>query len=235
MKLHTRQLGVDLSNPLDCVTEKLVYGDRLYPGEAVCFVDATAGAIEFGLDDEGHPIFWDHHNHDPEVLIWTNKVVQGEYLELQDDALVLFEHEFGRAVWGVGNCGVGRGQENPREDATDPAYQMSISDQGVVSLGQQDSLESPLWTLNLEGTVVDNCPPFVPLAERPLDVTSSIDCDDCSSDDNDFEDPLIVTTFVLVALLFLGTTGLAISKLLKTPRVDSNDDKGNEDDADMEG
>ena len=70
-----------------------------------------------------------------------------------------------------------------------------------------------------------------------MDVIGSSDCDDCSSDDTDdtdFEAPLIVTMFILVALLFLGATGFAISKMLKTPRVNSNEGKVNKDDADVE-
>ena len=137
-------------NPLDCkASNKLTAGNRLYAGEAICFSEeGGTGALEFGLDNDGHPIFYDHLNVDPEVIIWTDQSVTGEYLTVLGDTLLLYDKEFGKVNWGVGDCGGMCGFDS---------YDLTVLQDGTVSFASVGG-EETLWTIQKTGRANHSCP-----------------------------------------------------------------------------
>ena len=134
--------------PLDCVAERLRDGDYgLGVGEAICYTNPgeIGRTLEFGLDNNGHPVYWDHYNHDPEVLIWTDKTVKGTHLEIQGNVLVLV-NETGIPTWSVGEC----------ESESSNEHQLVVSKNGVVSLGSTNGTWVS-WEIDLNGTPIDYC------------------------------------------------------------------------------
>ena len=64
-------------------------------------------------------------------FLWKSEAeTQGEYLALQGDALILYEYEYGRAVWGVGHCLPVNHEDTPTNERT-----VTIDEQGWVTLG----------------------------------------------------------------------------------------------------
>lgn len=190
---------------------RLENGDRLYRGQAICYSHLSSGALEFGLDVEGHPIYWGHYSHLPEYIIWTDRTVQGEFLVLQDDALLLYEYEFGRAVWGVGHClpiGVGQDYKNNFDTPSDNRA-LTIHENGIVSLAPAEgggggsgsgSGNNDLWTLDLDGTMTSACPDFLPLDDSN---------NGGSNDPDDEMGQALIATSVVAGVFFVTTVVLA--------------------------
>ena len=160
MLRNLKEGGVNIINPLSCKNTTLLRdGDVLQAGEAVCIInpDLTppAGALEFGLSSDGHPIFYDHLNNDPEVVVWEDTLVQGEKLEFdgKTDMLKLFDKK--DPVWALGGCGT-----PPSLRGSDTLYQMWISKEGTALIGLPDGSDL-LWSVNLDGNIRQVCSPNV--------------------------------------------------------------------------
>jgi hypothetical protein len=125
-----RKLGTNL-NPLQCVGDTLVEGDKLVIGQAVCF-----NGYEFGLADNGKVTFFDHWNHHPEVVIWQEPTTKGSYLFLKPNGggLVLCNDQ-DEVVWQIAT-------EN------DGMNVLKVTEDGTVELSENGNIR---WSINVNG------------------------------------------------------------------------------------
>jgi hypothetical protein len=137
-----RKLGASL-NPLQCVGDTLVAGDKLVIGQAVCFE-----GYEFGLADNGKVTFFDHWNHHPEVVVWQEPMTKGSYLLLDPNGggLMLFDDQ-DDVVWQIGTTTTSNTPITTENDAMDI---LKVTENGVVELSGNGTIH---WAINVNGIV----------------------------------------------------------------------------------
>lgn len=144
-----RELACNRYNPLLCVDSQLKPGTGLLAGQAICWgsesnqhdhEDPTSGALEFGLDEDGTLVYYDHHNHDPEIVVYKPGV-KGEALLLTDESELILIDSDGNTVWQAGGCQGGNSK-------------LKIGQDGKVELTHGNDLS---WSVELDGTVTDAC------------------------------------------------------------------------------
>jgi hypothetical protein len=136
-----RKLGANL-NPLQCVGDTMVAGDKLVIGQAVCF-----DGYEFGLADNGKVTFFDHWNHHPEVVIWQEPATKGSYLYLDHNGggLALY-NEQDKVVWQIGTATASATSSTTENDAMNV---LKVTENGTVELLSRNG--SIHWAINVNG------------------------------------------------------------------------------------
>jgi hypothetical protein len=135
-----RKLGTSF-NPLQCVGDSLLAGDKLVIGQAVCFA-----GYEFGVADNGKVTFFDHWNHHPEVVVWQEPMAKGSYLYLDPNGcgLVLYNDE-DEAVWQIGTT---------TTSDTSAVSVLEVTENGTVKLSFHDNGDQKIhWSLSLDGAI----------------------------------------------------------------------------------
>jgi hypothetical protein len=136
-----RRLGLNTLNPLQCVDETLMAGEKLLIGHAVCF-----NGYEFGLADNGMVTFFDHWNHHPEVVVWQEPTAKGSYLLLEPNVggLTLYNHQ-DEAVWQIGTS---------ISSDSSAINVLEVTENGTVELSSHDKDDQKIhWSMNLDGAI----------------------------------------------------------------------------------
>jgi hypothetical protein len=136
-----RRLGVHPQNPLQCMGDTLVAGDKLVIGQAVCF-----DGYEFGLADNGKVTFFDHWNYHPEVVIWQEPTAKGSYLYLDPNGGGLVLHnDQDEAVWQVGTT---------TTSGNSAVNVLEVTENGTVVLSSHDKGDQKIhWSMSLDGAI----------------------------------------------------------------------------------
>ena len=151
-------------------------GQRLYAGQALCYNDNSSEGDtiigregvanttlmlydirqrQFGLSHAGHPVYLEWRkpkyetttSYEPHI-IWQpfGGGVRGEYLVVEQDMIMLYEHEWGAVQWAAGHCG------SPSEP-----YGLILTAEGLLMLSTMASMQDPtidelaLWTVHPGG------------------------------------------------------------------------------------
>uniref|UniRef100_A0A7S3LBE9 Uncharacterized protein n=1 Tax=Amphora coffeiformis TaxID=265554 RepID=A0A7S3LBE9_9STRA len=155
--------------------EALCYYDNSAQGDPILregMTDDTTAMLyeirqrQFGLSDAGHPVYLEWRRPSSSAasqefephIIWEPfgphhaQEPQGEYLVIEQDTLLLYEHVWGAVRWAAGHCGT------PSEP-----YGLILTAEGLVMLGTMASIrddpnadnddddELALWTLHPGG------------------------------------------------------------------------------------
>lgn len=141
-------------NPLNCeahLENALGQGQKLFAEDSICFtMDEDGGLLQFGLEEDGHPIFYkiSKDSSSPEI-IWEDETVMGKYMTVDQDALLLINKD-GEVAWQAGGC-----LSPPFElDAED--HELRLEEDGVRLL--EPKTDTVLWTMDTEGQVEEFCP-----------------------------------------------------------------------------
>ena len=142
-------------NPLNCEDHRgnTLKQDQVLLAEnkdAICLT-LEDSVLQFGLEEDGHPVFYKIPNGQPAIIIWEYKAVAGEnqYLTVDQDALLLLNSEDDE-LWRAGGC-------------LSPPINQDAPDHELILVEEGPSLYDPehykvLWSIDMDGQVKDYCP-----------------------------------------------------------------------------